>query len=349
MPRHRIKVGIVGFGLAGKSLHAPFIQALPELELAAAVTSREIDAARFPSVRRLSSLDELLQDHSIELVVVATPNLMHFEQVLKALEAKKHVVCDKPLAESSNEVRTLARAAQKAERLLIPFQNRRWDGDFRTVAALVNSGRLGRIHAFESRWSKYQPEPRTRVAWKGEARFNGPLYDLFPHLIDQAIVLFGRPHGVFARIEQNRAAVTLPDRVRLLLDYASGLEVLLEVDQLDAFSGRQLRLRGLHGCFEKEGFDPQEARLIAGELPLGDDWGHESPELFGQLRLAGKPEGERVPTLPGDYRIFYRGVIDAIADGAAPPVSLDDVLLQAEIIEAAMHSNEMKQRVELAS
>src|SRR3954452_10864856 len=136
MPRHRIKVGIVGFGLAGKSLHAPFIQALPELELAAAVTSREIDAARFPSVRRLSSLDELLQDHSIELVVVATPNLMHFEQVLKALEAKKHVVCDKPLAESSNEVRTLARAAQKAERLLIPFQNRRWDGDFRTVAAL---------------------------------------------------------------------------------------------------------------------------------------------------------------------------------------------------------------------
>ena len=131
-------------------------------------------------------------------------------------------------------------AANKAERLLIPFQNRRWDGDFRTLAALVSSGRLGRIHTFENRWSKYQPEPRTRVAWKAESRFNGPLYDLFPHLIDQAIVLFGRPRGVFARIEQNRPAATLPDRVRLLLDYDSGLEALLEVDQLDAFSGRQL-------------------------------------------------------------------------------------------------------------
>ena len=347
MPRPPIRVGIVGFGLAGQSLHAPFIQALPELELAAVVTSREIDAARFPSVRRLSSLDELLQDRSIELVVIATPNLMHVEQTQKALDAKKHVVCDKPVAETPGEVRMLAGAAKKAERLLIPFQNRRWDGDLRTLAALVSSGRLGRIHTFENRWSKYQPEPRTRVAWKAETRFNGPLYDLFPHLIDQAIVLFGRPRGVFARIEQNRPTATLPDRVRLLLDYDSGLEALLEVDQLDAFSGRQLRLRGLLGCFEKEGFDPQEARLVAGEVPIGDDWGHEPPELFGRLRLAGKPDDERIPTLPGDHRIFYRGVVDSIIGGAPPPVSLDDVVVQAEIIEAAVRSNETKQRVEL--
>jgi predicted dehydrogenase len=335
--------------MAGRSLHAPFVLALPELELVAVVTSREIDATQFSSVQRLSSLDELLQDRSIDLVVIATPNLMHVEQTLKALEAKKHVVCDKPIAETPNEVRMLARAAQQADRLLIPFQNRRWDGDFRTLAALVRSGRLGRIHSFESRWSKYQPEPRTRVAWKAGARFNGPLYDLFPHLIDQAIVLFGRPSGVFARIEQNRPTATLPDRVRLLLDYDSGLEVLLEVDQLDAFSGRRVRLRGLLGCFEKEGFDPQEACLVAGELPIRDDWGHESPERFGHLRLAGEPDDERVPTLPGDYRHFYRGVIDAIAHGAAPPVSLDDVMLQAEIIEAAARSSETKQRVELAN
>jgi scyllo-inositol 2-dehydrogenase (NADP+) len=341
-----IKVGIVGWGLAGRTLHAPFIQVSPDLELVAAVTSRDIDASVFPAVRRHDSMNALLDDPAIELIVIATPNHLHVEQTLAALGAGKHVVCDKPLARTPREVRALADAAERAGRRLIAYQNRRFDGDFRTVEQIVRSGKLGRVHACENRWSRYQSEPRVRVAWKAEPFFNGPIYDLFPHLIDQTIVLFGRPSRVYATIAQNRSTGTLPDFVRLILDYAGGPEVVLEVDQLDAFGGRKLGLRGRTGCFEKEGADPQEARLGAGAMPSSDDWGTEDPAFCGRLRLAGSDE-QRVPTLPGDYRLFYRAVVETISHGAPSPVSLEDVLCQTEIIEAALLSGESRQAVAL--
>jgi predicted dehydrogenase len=341
-----IKVGIVGWGLAGRTLHAPFIEVSPDLELVAAVTSRDIDAAVFPSAKRHDSMQVLLDDPAIELIVIATPNHLHVEQTLAALGAGKHVVCDKPVARTPGEVRTLADAAKRAGRHLIPYQNRRFDGDFRTVEQLLRSGKLGRVHACENRLSRYQHEPRVRVAWKAEPFFNGPLYDLGPHLIDQAIVLFGRPSRVYATIAQNRSTGTLPDFVRLILDYAGGPEVVLEIDQLDAFGGRKLGLRGRMGCFDKEGVDPQEARLGAGAMPSNDDWGTEDPASFGRLRLAGSAE-ERVPTLPGDYRLFYRAVVQTIRKGAPSPVSLEDVLSQTEILEAALLSSESRQAVAL--
>jgi predicted dehydrogenase len=341
-----LKVGIVGWGLAGRTLHAPFIKVSPDLELVAAVTSREIDTRLFPETRRRDSIQSLIDDPAIDLIVIATPNNLHVEQTLAALAAGKHVLCDKPLTRTPTEVRALAEAAQLAGRLLVTYQNRRFDGDFRTVQQLLRSGRLGHVHAYESRWSKYQHEPRVRVAWKAEPFFNGPLYDLFPHLIDQAIVLFGRPARVYATIGQNRPTGTLPDFVRLTLDYPDGPEVVLEVDQLDAFGGRKLGLRGRMGCFDKDGFDPQEARLGAGAMPLGDEWGTEESEFFGRLRIAGSDE-QRIPTLPGDYRLFYQAVVVAIRNRAPSPVSLEDILCQSEIIEAALLSSESRQAVAL--
>ncbi|HKQ67699.1 MAG TPA: Gfo/Idh/MocA family oxidoreductase [Polyangiaceae bacterium] len=346
MARVPIGVGLVGWGLAGRALHAPFIKVTPELELVAAVTSREIDAAVFPSTKRVDSLDDLLDIEGIDLVVIATPNRLHVEQSLRALACGKHVVCDKPLAETAAEVRTLMAAAAAADRLLVPYQNRRWDGDFRTLKALLASGQLGKVHYYESRWSKYQPVPRERVAWKAEPRFGGPLYDLFPHLIDQAIVLFGRPSRVFARIDQNRPTGTVHDRAAVVLEYDDGPEVVLEVDLLDAFGGRKWQVRGLLGSFEKRGFDPQEARLVAGELPNAADWGREGAESYGMLRRATGP-GEPVVTAAGDHRLFYHGIVDAIVHHAPPPVTLDDVLCQTEIIEAASRSNATRQVVAL--
>jgi scyllo-inositol 2-dehydrogenase (NADP+) len=349
MSRKPVRVGLVGWGLAGRSFHAPFIQVLDGLELSAVVTSRELDTRLFPNARRLESIDELLRDGSIDLVVVASPNAFHVDQTLASLRAGKHVVCDKPLAASSAEVRSLTTAAKQAGRLLIPFQNRRWDGDLRTLQQLLSSGRVGSVHSFESSWSKYQGVPRVRVAWKAEPELNGPLWDLCPHLIDQAIVLFGGPARVLARIAKHRQEGPVHDYVRLSLFYDSGLEAVLEVDQLDAFGGRRLALRGALGSFEKHGFDPQEAQLSAGRFPDAADWGKESPEAWGTLRLLQSDQlvEERVETLPGDQRLFYQGVIDAIVGGQAPPVSLDDVLLQLRIIEAALKSQETQQIVHI--
>jgi scyllo-inositol 2-dehydrogenase (NADP+) len=337
-----VRVGLIGWGLAGRTLHAPFIRAVEGLELAAVCTSREVDARLYPAARRLSSVDELLRDASLDLVVVASPNALHVEHALAALQLGKHVVCDKPLAKASGEVSQLASAAAQAGRLLIPFQNHRWDADFRTVQQVVASAELGHVHLFESSWSKYQGVPRVRAPWKAEPEFNGPLWDLCPHLIDQAIVLFGAPERVLARLAKHRAAGTVHDFARLTLLYPSGLEVVLEVDQLDGFGGRRLALRGSAGSFEKRGFDPQEAELAAGRLPDGDGWGREPEAAWGTLRvLAGEALAERrVETLPGDHRLFYRGVRDAIVDGRPPPVSLDDVSLQLRILEAALRSQE---------
>ncbi len=345
-----LRVGLVGWGLAGHTLHAPFIQVMSELELVTVVTSRTLESELFPSAKRVDTIDEILSDESIDLVVIASPNRFHVEQTLQALSAGKHVVCDKPLAQTSGEVQSLMAASSHAQRLVIPFQNRRWDGDFRTVQELVQSKRLGRIHYCHSSWSKYQGVPRVRSQWKAEPEFNGPLYDLCPHLIDQAIVLFGRPESVLGRIERHRPASPVHDYVRLTLWYRDGLEVTLEVDQLDAFGGRRFALRGQQGCFEKQGFDPQEQRLAAGAFPVGSDWGSEERSAWGKLRrLAGEKleEETSVETLLGDQRAFYRGVSAAISSGDAPPVTLEEVLWQVEIIEAALRSSQTAQVVTL--
>ena len=348
MFRQPLRVGLVGWGLAGRTLHAPFIRALGgRLELAAVMTSREIDSQLYPGAERVATFEQLLRP-DIDVVVIASPNAFHVEQALAALRAGKHVVCDKPLAQSSAQVEELMRAAEREEHLLIPFQNRRWDGDFRTVQQLLAAGPLGRVHSFYSSWSKYQGVPRVRVAWKAEPVFNGPLWDLCPHLIDQAIVLFGAPRQLLARIAKHREQGSVHDYVRLTLLYPD-LEVVLEVDQLDAFGGRRLALRGSRGSFDKRGFDPQEAELSAGHLPDSADWGKEPADAWGTLRvLEGDQLSEqRVETLPGDHRLFYQAVYDAVVGQRPSPVALTDVLLQIRIIEAALRSQETQQIVEL--
>lgn len=340
-----IRVGIVGWGLAGRYLHAPFIRAIPGLTLTSVVTSRDVDAAVFPAVRRVGSVAELLGDAAVDLVVITSPNRFHVPQALDALAAGKHVVLEKPLAPDGASLRGLIDAAERAGRLLVPFQNRRWDGDFRTVAEIARSGVLGVLHVYSATWFKYQPVPRFRAAWKGEDDgMNGPLFDLGPHLIDQAIVLLGRPRRVLARVETRRAGGPVHDWCRLDLEFESGVRALLEVDHLNPFEAPRHQLRGARGSFEKFGIDPQEARSCAGALPPSDagaEWGADDPDRWGRLVVCGddgRVRDERVPTQPGDWRLFYGGVHAAIAHGAPPPVATRDVVIQLEIIEAALRS-----------
>ncbi|MCA9972897.1 MAG: Gfo/Idh/MocA family oxidoreductase, partial [Anaerolineales bacterium] len=261
-----VGVGLIGWGLAGRYFHAPFVQVTPGLALRGVVTRREVARTLFPEAQAVASVEALLADPAIALVIVASPNRLHVPQARAALAAGKHVVVEKPVAETAAAWQELIAAAQAADRLLIPFQNRRWDGDFRTVQQLIAAGLLGEVLTYESRWPKYRPQLTMRAGWKeAEGRTGGVLYDLGPHLVDQAICLFGRPARVYAQVATQRLDAATDDLMRLSIQFENGVQALLEVDLLNPFPGPRFNVRGRYGAYEIHGLDPQEARLRAGE------------------------------------------------------------------------------------
>lgn len=341
MDRPIFRVALAGWGLAGRYFHAPFIATTPGLELAAVATSRQPDPALFPGLQVVSSFGELASLPDIDVVVIATPNRLHAPQARVALAAGKHVVVEKPAAATSAEWAELVALAAMHHRLLVPFHNRRWDGDFRTVRALLEAGRLGPVHFFASAWPRYRPREAKRAGWKAEPDpTSGVLYDLGAHLVDQALLLFGEPESVTARVAHLRPDTVNDDWLRLTLTFPPTernpvrVTALLEVDSLNAAPVPRFHVRGRDATLEKFGLDPQEERLRAGALPGGPGWGEEPQENWGTLY---GPDGmrERAPTLPGDYGAFYRALYDSLAHGAPPPVDPHDALLQLQILESA--------------
>lgn len=344
MKKKIYNVGIAGWGLAGKNFHAPFVWQEPRLSLTHVVTSRDVDGSAFPGVKRVNTLEDLLAA-DVDLVVLATPDALHVEGAKKVLGAGKSVVVEKPLAKTVQNVRELQTLADQSTGVLIPFQNRRWDGDFKTVRSLLAENRLGQLHYYESNWPKYRPVPKLRTAWKASDLSFGLLYDLGAHLIDHTIVLFGAPETVWAKVRGNRSGASLPDWVVIRLTYPNGLIAQLEIDQLNPFERPRFHLRGNAGSFEMYGLDPQEERLIAGNQPSTDHWGGYESERFGTL-ITPPTTTTRIPTINGDYRAFWRGVVTAL-DGGVSPVPLDDVILQMRIFESIQHSNEKSEAVKL--
>jgi scyllo-inositol 2-dehydrogenase (NADP+) len=337
--KESVGVGIVGWGLGGRIFHAPFIRYTEGLALVAAVTSREIDRQLYPDVAIAGSVEALLSRSDIDLVVIATPNKLHVPHALLALEAGKHVVVEKPLARTADEVRQLQTAARDADRLLIPFQNRRWDGDFLTVKQLIGSGELGRIYHFGAQWPKYRPNPKPRAAWKSDSDvLNGLIYDLGAHMVDQVLHLFGTPHSVNAQLDFNIPDATTHDRFVIDMLYTHGLTARLEVDLLDPRPAPRFAVCGTQGSFFKEGLDPQEPQLVAGMLPGDPKLGVEATTDWG-TRVTAK-NAERIETRQGNYAAFYYGVCEAVAGDGGVPISVGSVLSQIAVIEAAVISAE---------
>lgn len=340
--KQTFRVGLAGWGLAGRYFHAPFIRQTPGLQLMRVMTSRRPDPELFPGLTVVDSFDDLLAGDALDLLVIATPNRLHVPQALAALAAGQHVVVEKPVAETATAWQEVIAAADTAGRLLIPFHNRRWDGDFLTVQQLLEAGLLGPLHTFTSRWPKYRPLPKVRAGWKGEPDpTGGVLYDLGSHLVDQALHLFGMPATVYAQVSRHRPGAVNDDLMRLHLHYPHGLDVLLEVDLLNGLPGPRFHLRGREGTFEKFGLDPQEARLLKGAMPGAGAWGREAEEAWGTLRAtggAGLHISGKVETLPGDYGAFYRGIYRALAHGDPPPVAPAAATRQLQLLEAARRS-----------
>jgi scyllo-inositol 2-dehydrogenase (NADP+) len=339
----QVAAGIVGFGLSGKVFHAPFLNAHPGFMLKTIMTSGDEAGKLYPDVKIARQFDDLLKDPGIDLIVICSPNGFHFDQAIKALEAGKDVILEKPLTPTVGEARELFRIAEDCGKHVFPFQNRRWDGDFLTIRHILEEGYLGEVLEFETHFDRYNPEVG-RASWRYSGTpAGGTLYDLGIHLIDQAIVLFGAPEAVFCRLFNQRENSAADDSFDLKLIYP-GVNVTVKAGVFVREPGPRFSLHGRAGSFVKYGLDPQEAMLRKGKAPGGAGWGTEARKNWGLLHteFKGKKIRVRYETMPGNYMAFFDNVFDVLANGNEPAVKPLEVMATLRIIEQAIESDRKK-------
>jgi len=331
-----IGVGLIGYGYAGRTFHAPLIRATRGLELVAVSSSRpERVTADLPGIDVVPTGPELFAASSVHLVVIAAPPDVHAPLAAAALRAGKHVVVDKPMAPSLEEARAIASLARDGDRVLAAFQNRRWDGDFLALADLLSRGVLGEISHVESHLDRYRPQVRDR--WRERPGAGAGLWqDLGPHLVDQALQLFGLPDRVMASLAAQRAASQVDDWAHVILEY-NRLRVILHASVVTAAPAPRFTVHGRDASWIKNGVDAQERRLVAAVTP-GDGGGAGAVE---SAVLVDGATGTRtqMPLPPGDYPEFYRRLRDAIDGAGSNPVLPEQAVAVAAVIDAAVRSS----------
>lgn len=352
---HDLNIGLIGYGFAGATFHAPLIGAVPGLSLSHIASSRpEVAQRAHPKARIHADPQALIDSPEVDVVVIASPNESHHPLARQALLAGKHVVVDKPFTITVAEAEDLRALAASQGRLLSVFHNRRWDNDFLTVRQQIESGVLGELNTFISTLDRFRPEVRVRWREDGTVPGAGTLFDLGPHLIDQALLLFGAPRSVWADVGLQRAGASAPDYFHLVLRHAGSLRVILHAGSVVRLPGPRFAVHGRRGSFVKHGFDPQEDALRAGRAPGRADpssggagpasgsagWGLDAEADYGELVLDrdGVAVSTRVPTLAGAHHAYYRALREAIVHGAPSPVPVDDAVAVMRVIEAAQRS-----------
>ncbi|MEV5959181.1 Gfo/Idh/MocA family oxidoreductase [Streptomyces sp. NPDC051987] len=350
-----LRVGLIGYGLAGSVFHAPLIAAAEGLVLDTVVTSnpeRQAQAkAEFPDVRTVATSDKLFdRSAELDLVVIASPNRTHVPLATTALKAGLPVVVDKPVAGTAAEARELAALAEERGLLLSVFQNRRWDNDFLTLRGLLEDGSLGDAWRFESRFERWRPQPKGGWRESGDPEeIGGLLYDLGSHVVDQALVLFGPATEVYAESVIRRTGAETDDDTFIALTHANGVRSHLYVSATAAQLGPRFRVLGSKAGYVKYGLDPQEAALREGERP-GAGWGVEPASLHGRIGAGESPVtggGRAVPTLPGDYPAYYAAVARALRGESPNPVTALEAAAALDVLEAARRSARDKVTVTL--
>ena len=336
-----IGVGLIGYGLGGRAFHAPYVGATPGLTLRGVVSR---DAAKvqadLPGMQVLPDVAALLAEPGIDLVVVSSPDALHAEHALAALDAGKHVLVDKPFATDIADARAVMQRAAEVGRMLTVFHNRRWDADFLTLRGIVADDLLGDIVQFESRFDRWRPN--VAPTWK-EARPGGAWLDLGPHLVDQALQLFGTPTSVSADLATFRPGAPAVDYFQVVLRYP-GRRVVLQSGKLVADHGLRFAVHGTRGSWTKQGVDPQEAATVAGRVPGGADWGEDT--VRGQFTDdAGQVTA--LPNVRGDYRLFWSALAAAIRGAGPNPVLPEDAIAVMTILDAALRSAEAGRAVAL--
>lgn len=344
-----VRVGLIGFGLAGQAFHAPVIRGVPGMELACILERHTSNARnRYPEVRVARTLDEMLSDKTIGLCVVATPNDSHFSYTKACLEADRDVVVDKPFTPTMAEAEQLVRLATERGRLLTVYQDRRWDGAFLTVKKLVASGALGQVMEYEARFDRFRLDAKPN-AWREKADYPaaGVLWDLGPHLIDGALVLFGEPETISASAFCQRETSTIDDAFDVYMEYPR-VRASLRARIIAYAPSHHLLVHGTKGSFVKYGMDPQEEILRSENCPDGLDWGAnwglEPEERWGTLSLVSGG-AKKVTTERGDYRGFYADVRDAIEKKTQLDVTPEQALRTMRAILLAHKSSRERRKV----
>lgn len=347
-PQHLpISVGLASYGMSGSVFHAPLLAANPQFALRKVLERHgEKSKVRYPAVAVVKDFRALVADESLELIVVNTPNALHFEMGRQALLAGKHVVLEKPFTVTAQEAYDLIALAQAQNRVLTVFQNRRWDGDFRTVQQVVQQQLLGKLVSYEAHYDRFRNYVEANT-WKEETGpGSGIVYNLGSHMLDQALVLFGKPRAITADIGTQRPGGKIDDYYDITLHY-SNLKAVIKSSYLVREPGPRYILHGIEGSFLKSGLDPQEEALKAGQLPVGPTWGQEPPADWGLLntQLNGLHFTGAVETLPGTYPSFYQNVYEAIREGQALQVKPEEAALDIHLIELAQQSSAEKRTI----
>lgn len=341
-----IRAGIIGYGLAGRYFHAPLLQAAG-FDIKAVVSSR-VDEIKetLPKAAILTNEAELLSRTDIDLVVIATPTQLHAKQTRAALEANKHVLVDKPFTVTVAEARELTALAREKRRVLTVFQNRRWDNDFLTLRKLLRENKLGEVHSYHARWDRFRPAPSE--GWRNEPDpASGMLYDLGSHMLDQVLVLFGRPDWLQADVFTQRPGAQTEDGFEILMGKGPRLRITLGVSYLAADGGWRFRVHGTEASYLKAELDPQEAQSRAGIRADDPQFGVEPPELAGRLVHGESGRSETIVSERGSWVTLYQELRRCLEEGAPNPVTPEEATEVIELLEAVYRSAREGRRVVL--
>ena len=338
-----LNVALVGYGYVGKTFHAPLISHTPGLHLHTVVSSDPQKVlAELPQVRVINEAQEACADPGIDLVVIAAPNAVHATLARDALSHGKHVVVDKPFTVTLDEARQVVAQAAQSGRLLSVFQNRRWDSDFLTLKQLLQQDALGEVTEFHSNFNRHRPQVVDR--WREQDQpGSGLWFDLGPHLLDQALQLFGMPQAIFADITLQRKDARAADYFHALLRYPRH-RVMLHAGSLVPANGLRFAVHGTRASYLKHGLDTQEATLRAGGMPGQTGWGADT--RIGHLQADDSDEGQPIPAIAGDYRHYYSELRTAILDNTAPPVTAQQALDVMALLEWGMQSSATRREVD---
>ena len=334
-----IRTALLAYGMSGKLFQAPFLAAHPGFDLLGGLerTERRMPLD-YPGIRSYPAVEQLLADPAPELVVVNTPNDTHFDLAGRALRAGKHVLLEKPVATSLAQLEELLALAQQIDRHLLAYQNRRWDSDFGAVARVVRSGQLGQLIEVHLRFDRYKPGLNVKKFKEEPRPGSGLLYDLGPHLLDQAISLFGQPLSAHKTVGKHRPTTQVDDFFSLHLRYPAGLNVWVSSSLLVAAPGPAYVLHGTQGSYQKARTDNQEAQLLQGVSPLAPGYGYENPGQEGRLTLASA-DGSLATTADaaasGNYLGLFDAVFQTIRHHVPYPVSADELRWQNALLEQA--------------
>lgn len=335
---NKINTGLLAYGMSGKVFHAPFIHSHPGFNLVAVTERNQKNAVHdYPSIKSYDSVEALLADESIDLVIINSPNYTHYEYAKLALKADKHILVEKPFTATTAQAIEVFALAKSVGKKALVYQNRRFDSGFNSTKKVIESGKLGKLVEVHFRFDRYRNEIGPKAFKEEPYEASGLQYDLGPHLLDQAIALFGKPEKYYKILSKNRVGTKVDDYFFIQLSYPNELHVfltasMLVVDVKDAFV-----LNGVMGSFSKNHADVQEAQLLKGIKPTNSTYGIEDESDAGKLTLIAE-NGERttefIPSEKGDYTGLFEAVYQSLVHDVPYPITEEDILAQLEILEA---------------